>query len=223
MAISIDQDLCGCTQRALDQTLGGLENQVNTALREQTSLLNKMNEDMMANLPLETILDSLETLSSFNTQLYQEAANFSVNVAMGSSRTITCLQGQITADIGDLLGAIDPFGYLDSVGKYAAKIEGYMRAALRGFDAQLSVHVDICGGNAGEYTAVVDALLGDAHVGTNGRFSVPSFLSGSELPTGYRTAFGSASSSVQSMNRLRDNLVDLPGLGGSNRFGLLEG
>lgn len=219
---TISNDICGCVQQSLNQALGGLENQVNMALREQTTMANRLIADAETNLPLQTILDSLGDINAMQDMLFNQAQHFSVNVSMGTSRTISCLQGQITADVGDLLGLIDPYGYLALVGQYASKIEGYMRAALRGFSAQLDLHVDLCGGSAGAYTGVVDALLGQANVGADGRFSVPGFLGGTSLTPDYQAAFGTASTSVQSMSRVRDNLADLPAFGGTNSLNLFR-
>jgi hypothetical protein len=190
------------------------------ALREQTALANRLITNAETDLPLQTILDSLGDIHAMQDMIMNQAQHFQVNVALGTSRTIRCLEGQITADVGDLLSSIDPFGYLATVGQYASRIEGYMRAALRGFSAQLDLHVDLCGGSAGAYAEVIDALLSPVHIGMDGRFSVPGFLGGTSLAPDYQSAFGTASTSVQTMSRVRDNLADLPAFGGTGKLKL---
>ena len=219
MAINLQQigsGLCGCVEQGLNQALNGLENQANNIIREQTALGNRLLRQAQSRLPLQTIQDALSDIQALqNNILFQAEIGFPVDENLGLSRTIQCVSDQITGQLNGYLSTIDPFGYIDLVASYAARVEGIVNRILGGFSFNLDAHVNICGGSGAGFQAVVDAALGSIHVGASGQFNIPNFTSGIGLDSTYRTVFDQASGAIQSIRRLQTRLPDLPSFGGS--------
>jgi len=200
-------DFCSCIEQSVVGIVNDIISETTQSLVEQNGVERLLRAAPVVRLPIETLLSGVDDLLELEEGLINTILRgLPVDAQTPVAIVLSCLADQINGFLADLLSEFDPFGII----KQYSDLEFSTRPGsfLNGFNSNLQVFSDICGGNGAGFQAQVNNALLGANYNTSGVLQLPQVTAAVQSPNltaPYRTAFDSAVACVCRVQTMANN------------------